>query len=55
LIYKIQQLSLYVLIALAIASGVEASNFSNPSSVSVGVRLAQAYSDICWIPRITLI
>lgn len=36
-----------VLIALAIASGVEGSNYNNPSDVAVGQQLAQAYGVIC--------
>jgi len=43
LIFTLQHLTLYALIALAIASGVEGSDYTDPSSVSVGQKLAQAY------------
>jgi len=46
LVYTFQRLTLYVLIALAIASGVEGASFSDPSSVAVAVQLAKAYSII---------
>lgn len=42
-----QRLTLYVLIALAIASGVEGSNYTNASSVELAAQLAKAYSVIC--------
>ena len=45
--YTMQRLTLYVLIALAIASGVEGSNYDNASSVALAVKLAKAYSIIC--------
>jgi hypothetical protein len=38
-----------ILIALAIASGVEGSNYSSPSSVALGVKLAKAYGVICLV------
>src|SRR4051812_44774696 len=47
LVYTLQRLTLYVLIALAIASGVEGSNYDNTSSVALAVKLAKAYSIIC--------
>jgi hypothetical protein len=50
LIHTLQHLTLYALIALAIASGVEGSNYTDPSSVSIAQKLAQAYSIICISP-----
>jgi hypothetical protein len=47
MVYTMQRLTLYVLIALAIASGVEGSDYTNTSSVEVAVKLAKAYSIIC--------
>jgi hypothetical protein len=47
LVYTFQRLTLYVLIALAIASGVEASNYDTPSSVALATKLAKAYGVIC--------
>jgi hypothetical protein len=47
LVYTMQRLTLYVLIALAIASGVEGASYDNPSSVAVASNLAKAYSIIC--------
>jgi hypothetical protein len=38
---------LYVLIALAIASGVEGSNYTNQSSLDLAAKLAKAYGVIC--------
>jgi len=46
LVYTFQRLTMAVLIALAIASGVEGSNYNNPSDVAVGQQLAQAYGVI---------
>jgi hypothetical protein len=43
-----QRLTLYVFIALAIASGVEGSNYTNAPSVELAVKLAKAYSVICF-------
>jgi hypothetical protein len=47
LVDTMQRLTLYVLIALAIASGIEGSNYTNAASVELAVRLAKAYSVIC--------
>ena len=47
LVYTMQRLTLYVLITLTIASGVEGSNYTNASSVELAVKLAKAYSVIC--------
>jgi hypothetical protein len=47
LVSTLQRISLYALIALAIASGVEGSNYDNPSSVAIGQKLAQAYGILC--------
>jgi uncharacterized membrane protein YvlD (DUF360 family) len=41
---------LYVLIALAIASGVEGSNYTNQSSLDLAAKLAKAYGVICSLP-----
>jgi len=54
LIHTLQHITLYALIALAIASGVEGSNYTDPSSVSIGQKLAQAYSILCTSPVSTL-
>ena len=50
LVYNFQRLTLYVLIALAIASGVEGSDYTSVSSLQTAQKLAQAYSIICKIP-----
>lgn len=47
LVYNFQRLTLYALIALAIASGVEGSNYDDPPSVALAVKLTEAYSTIC--------
>lgn len=47
LVRTAQHLTLYILIALAVASGVEASYYHNASSVQVAQSLAKAYSIIC--------
>lgn len=47
MIHTLQHLTLYALIALAIASGVEGSDYTSPSSVSIGQKLAQAYGIMC--------
>jgi hypothetical protein len=47
LVYTFQRLTMAVLIALAIAAGVEGSNYNTPSDVAVGQQLAQAYGVIC--------
>jgi hypothetical protein len=47
LVYHFQRFTLLVLIALAIASGVEGSDYTSPSSVAVAVQLAKAYGVIC--------
>jgi hypothetical protein len=44
LVQRLQHLSLYILVALAIASGVEGSNYTDPSDLSVAQKLSQAYS-----------
>jgi len=46
LIQRIQHLTLYILVALAIASGVEGSSYTDPSSIALAQKLAQAYSII---------
>jgi hypothetical protein len=50
LVYTFQRLTLYVLIALAIASGVEGSNYTNQSSLDLAAKLAKAYGVICSPP-----
>jgi hypothetical protein len=52
LVYTFQRLTLYVLIALAIASGVEGSNYTSASSVALAQKLAEAYSIICMVSDI---
>ena len=47
LIQRVQHLTLYILVALAIASGVEGSSYDDPSSIALAQKLAQAYSIIC--------
>jgi hypothetical protein len=50
LIRKLQSFSLLVLVALAIASGVEGSDYSDPSSITLAQNLSKAYSIICNFP-----
>ena len=50
LIQTLQHLTLYVLVALAIASGVEGSDYTNASDVTLAQNLSKAYSIICLFP-----
>ena len=50
LVRKLQSFSLLVLIALAIASGVEGSDYTDPSSIQLAQNLSKAYSIICNFP-----
>jgi len=47
LVRTIQHFSFYVLVALAIASGAEGSNYDSTSSVALAQNLSKAYSIIC--------